>query len=138
MNNIDYVKRGARFEVEVWRDMQKKDVVCTKWHNNVDLENDALVITRPGPFKRTSTGFPDYLAYHKEINKPNSTDSVFGIECKCSGTLDKIEKLKCKWLLENSIFKYILIAERLKVKNKVVIKYTNFVDKYPKYAPSTD
>ena len=51
---------------------------------------------------------------------------VIGVECKTNGQLDKVEKQKCKWLIDNNIFNKILIAEKTKVKNKIVIVYKEF------------
>ncbi|MHA1737897.1 MAG: hypothetical protein ACTSWD_04870 [Candidatus Heimdallarchaeota archaeon] len=55
---------------------------------------------------------------------------VIGVESKLDGELDKTEKEKCKWLLDHNIFSKILIAEKTKVKNKVVIVYHDFKEKY--------
>ena len=51
---------------------------------------------------------------------------VIGVECKMKGILDKLEKEKCRWLLENHIFSKILIASKTKVGRKIVIKYKEF------------
>lgn len=48
---------------------------------------------------------------------------VIGVECKTNGYLDKTEKEKCKWLLDNNIFSKILIAYKTKEGRKIVIKY---------------
>jgi hypothetical protein len=79
------------------------------------------------------TGFPDFIAIKKDFFKIDA-DSVptfkeeleeifngiifdkversvvIGVEAKSNGILDKVEKEKCKWLLENNIFSKILIA----------------------------
>jgi len=54
---------------------------------------------------------------------------VIGVECKMTGKLDKNEKQKCKWLLDNFIFSKILIASKLKEGGKVVIQYDEFKEK---------
>jgi len=70
-------------------------------------------------------GFPDFIAF-KEVNFPNQLNilnikllnikltgkvyNIMAIEVKSNGYLDKIEKEKCVWLLENNIFSHILIA----------------------------
>jgi len=48
----------------------------------------------------------------------------FGVEVKSNGYLDKEEKFKCKWLLDNHIFSKILIASKGKERGE--IKYENF------------
>jgi len=77
--------------------------------------------------------FMDGIGTHKHIYTPtenNKYHEVIGVECKITGVLDKPEKDKCKWLLENQIFSCILIAEKTKVKNRVVIIYHDFEEKY--------
>lgn len=78
-----------------------------------------------------SSGFPDFICYkyssdYKEgdiINFMNTNVvysgkeriinyEVIGCESKMNGKLDKIEKEKCKWLLDNNIFSKILIASQ--------------------------
>ncbi len=69
------------------------------------------------------TGFPDFIAYKVrtiEVNGKNfianfggkTLSEVTGVECKLNGKLDKEEKEKCKWLLENNIFSKILITSK--------------------------
>lgn len=55
---------------------------------------------------------------------------VVGVECKTNGTLSKEEKEKCRWYLKNNIFSKIKIAEKTKVKGKIVIVYHDFEEKY--------
>lgn len=81
------------------------------------------------------TGFPDFvtfrnISYGDEGDKVSSLYEVVGVECKCNGNLDRIEKEKCRWLLKKNIFSKILIAEKTKVKNKIVIVYHDFEVKY--------
>jgi len=93
-------------------------------------------------FNLRSCGFPDFIAFRfgvagldikvgyfkvfKEFvdkgEKMKKFYEVIGVECKSNGYLDKIEKQKCRWLLENNVFSKILIAK--KDKNK--IKYIEF------------
>jgi hypothetical protein len=51
----------------------------------------------------------------------NTAFLVMGVEAKSNGILDKIEKEKVKWLLENNIFSKFLIAK--KGDNKGEIKF---------------
>jgi len=83
------------------------------------------------PFKKIlgiGTGFPDFIAYQNMNNEENKAvfgivdcgilekdskirlSGIIGVEAKLNGMLDKEEKLKCKWLLDNKIFSKILIA----------------------------
>jgi len=101
----------------------------------------------PGRPMMMGAGFPDFICFRNllvdEIEHcagcegENCFDEmskqfyeVIGMECKTNGTLDKTEKQKCKWLLDNNKFSKILIASKTKVKNRVVIVYTDFKEKY--------
>jgi hypothetical protein len=62
-----------------------------------------------------SSGFPDFIAFRKntkihDIELPSY--NVTGVECKMDGRLDKEEKEKCKWLIDNKIFSKILVARK--------------------------
>ena len=57
---------------------------------------------------------------------------LIGVECKCDGYLSQLERQKCRWLLDNNIFSKILIAEKTKPKNRIVIVYHDFEEKYDK------
>jgi len=73
-----------------------------------------------------NSGFPDFIAFKPLYEKI----PIIAVECKMTGKLDKLEKEKCKWLLDNNIFSKILIAEKTKVKNRIVIVYHDFTEKY--------
>lgn len=49
---------------------------------------------------------------------------IIGVECKINGQLDKQEREKCNWLLDNNIFSRILIASKTKEGRKIKINYT--------------
>jgi hypothetical protein len=99
----------------------------------------------------TGTGFPDFIAYRdiyitplgyqdlaKEFNLTNGGKvylskerngkflnlmfEIIGIECKSNGYLDKTEKEKCKWLLDNNIFSKILIAKKGDKRGEIIYK----------------
>ena len=55
---------------------------------------------------------------------------IIGVEAKSNGYLDKEEKAKCKWLLENKVFSKILIAKKKKEGRKVVPEYIDFRERY--------
>jgi len=115
-------RKGAEWERLVRKDLEEKGWIVSRWQNNVDLESKKLIPAKQGKYRKTSTGFPDYLAYrifgkHYEI---------IGVECKTNGKLSKEEKEKIDWLLENNIFSKILIASKKKVGRKIEIKYEEF------------
>lgn len=121
---------GARFELKVRGDLENKGWFIDKWNNNVDLEENKLVKAKRkyNPFKKmliVGTGFPDFISF-REKNKKNY--EVIGVEVKMNGTLSKIEKEKCKWLLNNKIFSKILTAKKGEKRGQ--IDYIDFEEKY--------
>jgi len=122
---------GARFELKVRADLETKGWVIDKWTNNVDLEGGKLIKAKRkyNPFLRAlsiGTGFPDFVG----IKRSGKKYEVIGIEVKGNGWLDKNEKEKSLWLLENKIFSKILIAKKGKERGE--IDYEGFVEKYAK------
>lgn len=90
------------------------------------------------PYKKVmaiGTGFPDFVAFTNKkgfridtletinyfSNEPERY-FVIGVEAKSNGYLDKTEKEKCKWLLENNIFSKILIASKSKKRGEIIYK----------------
>lgn len=148
---------GRRFEAKVRADLEQKRFVVSKWQNNVELLEGhtktiwdetsgkkrfvkdvteyigRLIPARQGRFRRTSTGFPDFIVY-KMYNVPDqSRDKGFdwlflydvqGVEVKSNGYLTKEEKEKCRWLFNNNIFSKILIAKKGKKRGEII--YKNF------------
>lgn len=150
---------GAEFERRTRTDLNNDGWIVDKWSNNVEFETATLTSAdgkesirtehRFGkiiPAKRKyaghgrpmaiGTGFPDFIAFRnisygdEPGDKKSSLYEAIGVECKTNGALDKIEKEKCKWYLENGIFGKILISSKTKVKNKIVIIYTDFEEKH--------
>lgn len=106
--------QGARFEAKVRKNLEDQAWILDKWTNNVDLENSKLIPAKRkfNPFMKVmsiGTGFPDYVAI-KHVDK--NRYEVIGIEVKMKGLLDREEKLKAKWYLDNKIFSQILIAKK--------------------------
>ena len=77
------------------------------------------------PFNKVmaiGVGFPDFICFKKDITnletiwktyafrKDYVSYEVIGVEAKSAKYLDKEEKAKVKWLLENKIFSKILVA----------------------------
>ena len=102
---------GVRFESKVRKDLETKGWIVNKWSNNID--NNTLIPAKhafrgKGIPMTMGTGFPDFMAFRKSIQYYE----VIGVESKMNGYLDKKEKEKCKWLLENNIFSKIFIASK--------------------------
>jgi len=91
------------------------------------------------------TGFPDFIAFvnysnveENELTYPmvlrakatvdekevisfsEKNVEIIGVEVKSNGYLDKKEKEKCKWLLDNNIFSKILIAKKGKRRGEII------------------
>jgi len=122
---------GSRFELKVRRDLESKGRIVDKWSNNVDLDEGKLIIAKKkfNPFSKVmtiGTGFPDFISI-KQLHE--GAYSIIGVEVKMNGILSKIEKAKCKWLLENKIFGNILIARAKKNGRKIEVNYDDFEKK---------
>jgi len=121
---------GGQFELRVRKDLEEKGWIVDKWSNNVNLETKKIIPAKRkfNPFAKVmtiGTGFPDFIAFQKMSNKDNSYYKVIGIEVKMNGTLSKIEKEKCKIYLENNIFTELVVAKKVKEKNRVRVEYIN-------------
>lgn len=119
--------KGGTFEAKVRKDLEKKDWIVDKWTNNIDLDTGKVSPSKRkyNPFSKVmaiGTGFPDFIAFQKMENN----HKVIGVEVKTNGTLNKIEKKKCRLYLDKEIFSEILIAKKKKVKNRVSIEYIEF------------
>ena len=116
---------GARFELKVRGNLEKEGWIIDKWTNNVDLDLGILTKSKRkfNPYSKIlgiGTGFPDFIG----IKRKGLAYDVIGIEVKGNGWLDKIEKEKCKWLLNKKIFGKILIARKGKKRGE--IEYIDF------------
>ena len=122
---------GARFELKVRADLEKDNWIIDKWTNNVDLQFGKLVKAKRKfnffsnmKILGIGTGFPDFIAFKMKKN----LYEIIGVEVKGNGWLDKIEKEKCRFLLEKKIFSKILVAKKSKERGK--IEYMDFAKKY--------
>jgi len=123
--------QGARFELRIRDEMERRGWIIDKWTNNVDLEISKIVKAKRkyNPFKKmlvVGTGFPDFIAFRKV----GEVYEVIGVEVKMNGILSKVEKEKCRWLLKNDIFSEILVVK--KGEKRGAIEYINFAEKYNK------
>lgn len=119
--------KGGQFEARVRKDLEDKGWIVDKWTNNIDLEGGKIfpakrVFKRFGIGKGVmtiGTGFPDFIAFQKM----GGNYKIIGVEVKVGGTLDRTEKEKCKWLLENDVFSEIWISKKIKEKNRIRVEY---------------
>lgn len=124
---------GARFELKVRKDLEEKGWIVDKWTKNVDLEKMEVFQARrkfiPGKgFMGLGSGFPDFIAFKQIVGRKEDdfhAYKVVGVESKMNGTLEKVEKEKCYFLLEKGVFKDILIARRGEARGS--IEYVDFV-----------
>ena len=144
---IDYKKqgkrnleKGRRFELLVRKDLESKGWIVSKWQNNVEIfeednqipDDDGKCVwakcipAKQGRFRKTSTGFPDFIAY-KMSCVPHKIyfaeypclpkEQIFPyvvifVECKTNGYLKPEEKEKAKWCLENNYCSKFLVAKK--------------------------
>jgi len=126
--------RGKAFERKVRFDLESKGYIVCKWSNNVSepFQSDIgeynlkLISAKHtfNPFTKAMSagnGFPDFIAYKC---KSHNEYTIIGVESKMNGQLDRIEKEKCRWLLQNNIFSKILIAQRGIKRGEII--YTEF------------
>ena len=132
---------GARFELKVRKDLEEKDWIVSKWMNNVRVDKDFCGMfpakhkfRGPGIPMSIGTGFPDFIAFRFEVVGPIvicnkelerfdvKPKEIIGVEVKSDGYLDKIEKEKCRWLLDNHIFSKILIAQKGEKRGEIIYK----------------
>lgn len=124
---------GARFELKTRKDLEEKGFTVDKWTNNVDLKEKKITPAKRkyNPFKRAltiGTGMPDFIA----LKRVGEHYEVRGIEVKRNGYLDKTEKEKCKFYLDQKTFSKILIAKEKKEGRKISVEYIDFEKKYLK------
>jgi hypothetical protein len=139
-NNVEFVieEPGVKNQYkEKWEFRTGKLIPAKRKYNPF---NKALSI---------GTGFPDFIifrycpdagesGYDYKNDFPNlpsedkdmefyswfSRHIVIGVEVKSNGYIDKEEREKCKWLIENNKFSKILIAKKSKEKGGII--YTEF------------
>lgn len=123
---------GSQFELRVRKDLEAKGWIVDKWSNNLDLDENKIhpAKRRFARFNKNmgvmtiGTGFPDFIAFQL---MEKGRYKIIGVEVKMNGILSKIEKEKCCWYLRNNIFSEILIAKKIKEKNRVRVEYKNFL-----------
>ena len=130
---------GVKFELKVRKDLEAKGWIVDKWSNNVVISEEycglCIAKRKYNPHKKVmaiGVGFPDFICFRfiKEEKEVLSSTGTFyptikeiesvsrikllyeaiGVEAKSNKYLDKEEKAKVKWLLENKIFSKILVA----------------------------
>lgn len=123
-------KEGKDFEKRVYSDLVEKCWIVNRWSN--DVKDGEVVQAKmkwlPTPRGRfpvnTTPGFPDFICF---LNcEGTSMYKLIAVESKITGVLDKLEKEKCQWYLDNKIFSKIFIAIKHKIKNRIHIEYKEF------------
>lgn len=133
------LEAGRRFEVKIRKDLESKGWIVSRWCNNVELHKEnslevsgihdgekfiygRLIPAKQGKFRKTSTGFPDFIVFSPADTKTRTSKGlsfVMGVECKSNGYLTREEKAKCWWLIKNNIFTKILIASKGKKRGEI-------------------
>ncbi len=125
---------GLTFEARVRTNLEEKGWIVCKWVNNIDLIDKKIIPAKRkfNPFSKVmtlGTGFPDFICFQKLDNRAYN---VIGVEVKVNGSLDREEKEKCAFLIENEVFNEIWIAKKKKSGRAVEVEYVNFKDKWIK------
>jgi len=118
---------GSQFETRVRKDLEDKGWIVDKWSNNVDLDEGRIVPCKRkfNPFNKVmgiGTGFPDFVCFQL---MEGDKYKVIGVEVKMNGNLSRVEKEKCVWYLDSGIFSEILVAKKVKEKNRVRVEYVD-------------
>jgi len=118
---------GKRFELAVRKDMESKGWIVAKWTNNIV---DGKLVPAKHKFNFFSkvmslgSGFPDFIAFRRSRCSECADYcgyKIIGVEAKSNGYLDKAEKEKVEWLLNNDIFKAVWIASKDKKKRGGIV-----------------
>ena len=118
--------RGKRFETLVRKDLEKRGFIVSKWANQVV---DGKLVPAKHKFNfftkvmSMGNGFPDFIAF-KRINCNECVEpcayKVIGVESKVGKYLDKAEKDKVRWLLENMICDEVWVAFKGKKRGEII------------------
>ena len=140
---VDKWSNNVEFSNGIMSDKLMKEITSGKLRQ---LSGKLIPAKRKyNPFKRVmaiGTGFPDFICFRiaeitslqvspdrKNLDRflenlyrqIKNAYEVIGIEVKSNGYLDKVEKAKCKWLLENNIFSKIFVASKDKKKRGGIV-----------------
>lgn len=130
----DDVKYGALHDwVRYHKVKTGKCAICGTTKSGSKDGRDLDLANISGKYKRDLDDF-EWLCIkcHRQFDKikKNVFYEVIAVEVKSNGILSKLEKEKCRWYLNNKTFSKIWIAEKTKVKNRIVIEYHDFAEKY--------
>ena len=117
-------RRGMEFERDVRKALTDKGWTIQKSGNNIDLENNDFIQAKSNRF-RVVGGFPDFIGFKLSgTQKLCKLFQLIFVECKTNNTLDKTEKLKMNWLLENNYNGWIAYLDNNEVKFRRWETYT--------------
>lgn len=111
-------KKGSEFELSVRKQLEKDGWIVIKNTNNVIDGQFKQAKPKFNPFTKrimmNGQGFPDFIAYRTMELTPIDEHhyEIIGVESKINGRLDREERDKSKWLIENNILSRILIASK--------------------------
>ncbi|MCH7534192.1 MAG: hypothetical protein IH948_00300 [Bacteroidetes bacterium] len=136
MNNVEFVETELKDTITNAQRMFDGSIVHKI--GETEIVHGTLITAKhkfrgPGIPMAIGTGFPDFIAYAFYFTGENSEfvkkfkfseyePFIIGVEVKSNGYLDKHEKEKCRWLLDNNIFSRILIASKGKKLGEIVYK----------------
>lgn len=129
-------RKGGSFELSVRKDLEDKGFICSKWMNNVEFQVKTTDKTfhfgklvpskrKFNPFNKImalGTGFPDFIALRVQGGKV--TTFIF-VEAKSNGYLDKEEKAKAEWYINEFGLPFAVASKDKKNKGEIAYKYLN-------------
>jgi len=95
------------------------DFIAYRWVWNLNFSELMMAVSKNGKIINESTTSTAIIGL-EEYKEKFRVFEVVGIEAKSNGYLDKEEKEKCKWLLNNHIFARVLIAKKSKEKGEII------------------
>jgi hypothetical protein len=101
-------RAGAKFELEVRRDLEAKGWIVSKWADNVDLEAQIVIPAKSNKFRSRSTGFPDFVAFQYI----NDKRIIWFVEVKSNGRMSREENEKAQFYIKNYVCDYFSVASK--------------------------
>ncbi len=129
-NNVEFISKKLDSELKTKQDAEERanielsEVSGKRFGKLVKVKNK---FRGKGIPMMLGAGFPDFVCFKlynvARVGKEETiVYEVIGVEAKSNGYLDKVEKEKCRWLLNNNIFSKILIASKGTKRGQIVYK----------------
>lgn len=121
-------RNGQKFELKVRKYLESEGYVVFKNHNQINIKK-GFVQASPKFFRgrpvSLGTGFPDFFAFMpKQLTRRGigTNYKIIFVEAKKGKYLDREEKEKCNWLLENG-YEVWVAYEQKDTKRVLMLNY---------------